>query len=294
MNSLVETRGRLLAGIPFAERELHLSGVSTAVLEGGDGAPMVLLHGPGEVAATWLPVLSELASRHRVIVPDLPGHGASRILDGPLDAERILSWLGELVEHTCSAPPVLVGRVVGGAIAARFAIAHPARVSRLVLVDTSGLVAFGPDPRFALALNRYLAEPSSSSYERFMDLCAFDLDAARDRLGDLWEPFAEYAVELARSPSVQGAIGSMIGLFAAQPMSPSELDRIEVPTALIWGRHDLATPLHVAESVSARTGWPLYVIEDAGDDPALDQPTAFLEALSAILGTPVAAAAREA
>ena len=44
-------RKRLLAGIPVTERRFRLAGVSTAVLEGGDGPPIVLLHGPGEYAA---------------------------------------------------------------------------------------------------------------------------------------------------------------------------------------------------------------------------------------------------
>jgi pimeloyl-ACP methyl ester carboxylesterase len=52
-----------------------------------------------------------------------------------------------------------------------------------------------------------------------------------------------------------------------------------VPTTLIWGRHDLATPLAVAEAASARYGWPLRVIEDAAGNPGMEQPEAFLQAL---------------
>jgi pimeloyl-ACP methyl ester carboxylesterase len=48
-----DARGRLLAAMPVRERWLQLAGISTAVLEGGDGPPVVLLHGPGEFAATW-------------------------------------------------------------------------------------------------------------------------------------------------------------------------------------------------------------------------------------------------
>ena len=83
---------------------------------------------------------------------------------------------GLLIAATCATPPVLVGRVVGGAIAAYFAAAHLDRLTHLVLVDTMGFEAFQPDPRFGLAMHRFLAEPSISTYERFMDFCAFDLD----------------------------------------------------------------------------------------------------------------------
>ena len=280
-------RERMLAGIPVSERRLPLAGVSTAVLEGGDGPRMVLLHGPGEFAAAWLPVLPDLVRTHRVIVPDLPGHGASGTPDGPLDADRVLGWLGELIERTCPSPPVLIGRVVGGAIGARFAADHGARLDRLVLVDTLGLTPFEPAPRFGLALHRFLAEPTAGTYDRFMEFCTFDLDRVRAKLGQRWAPYAAYAVELAGTPSVQAAMGDLIGQFAAAPIPHHELARIDVPTTLIWGRHDLATPLQVAEAAAARYGWPLHVIEGAGDDPPLDQPNAFLDALRAAIGTPI-------
>jgi pimeloyl-ACP methyl ester carboxylesterase len=285
-------RENLLAGLAVSERRRHLAGVSTAVLEGGsavDGPPMVLLHGPGESSAAWLLVLPRLARAHRVIVPDLPGHGASQIDEGPLDAERVLRWLDELIAQTCPAPPVLVGRTIGGAIAARFATestaANRRRLAGLVLVDTLGLAPFAPEPRFGIALDRFLAGPSQRSYERLMEFCTFDLDRVRARMGLRWEPYAAYAVELAGEARVQAALGSLIGQFAATPVPPEDLARIDVPTTLIWGRHDLATPLHVAEAASARYGWPLHVVEDAGDEPSLDQPEAFLEVLQRAVGT---------
>ncbi|NIP58456.1 MAG: hypothetical protein GWM92_09305 [Gemmatimonadetes bacterium] len=52
-----------------------------------------------------------------------------------------------------------------------------------------------------------------------------------------------------------------------------------MPTHLIWGRHDKAIPLRVAEDAASRHGWPLHVIDDARDDPKLEQPEAFLGAM---------------
>jgi pimeloyl-ACP methyl ester carboxylesterase len=227
-------------------------------------------------------VLRRLERTHHLVVPDLPGHGESRVDEGPLDAERVLGWLHELVGQTCPAPPVLVGKTIGGAIAARYAAEDRHRVAGLVLVDTLGLTAFDPDPRFGMAVERFLAGPTPRSYERLMDFCTFDLDRIRADLGERWESFAAYAVELAGDDHVQAAFGSLIGQFAA-PVPPERLAAIDVPTSLIWGRHDLATRLSVAETASARYGWPLHVVEDAGDDPALDRPSEFVAALESAL-----------
>ena len=228
-----EARERLLAGIPAMERRLELAGVSTAVLEGGEGPPVVLLHGPGEFAAKWLRVIPYLVRTHRVIAPDLPGHGTSEVIDGPLDADRVLTWLGELIEHTCTSPPALVGHVLGGAIAARFAIDHSDRLDRLVLVDTLGLGRFRPAPRFALTMIGFLARPTEGTYDRFMRQCSYDLEGLREEMGERWKPFQAYNLDRARTPSVKVASRRMMLSIGVPMIAPEELGRIDVPTTLI-------------------------------------------------------------
>ncbi len=55
-------RERLLAGLPVTDRRLEVTGVSTAVLEGGDGPPLVLLPAPGEFGAVWIRVIPDLVT----------------------------------------------------------------------------------------------------------------------------------------------------------------------------------------------------------------------------------------
>jgi pimeloyl-ACP methyl ester carboxylesterase len=279
-----DARARLLTGLPVTERRLQLAGISTAVLEGGNGPPVVLLHGPSGYAAHWLGVIPGLVATHRVIAPDLPGHGASEVEGGALDTLRVLAWLGELIELTCSSSPTLVGQLLGGAIAARSAIEHGDRLSRLVLVDTFGLSEFQPAAEFGRALSQFLAEPTERSHENLWRYCAFDLDGLRRRMGERWAPFEAYNLERARTPSVQAALVTLMEQFGVPAIPPADLARIAVPTTLIWGRHDRATPLSIAEAASARHGWPLHVIENANDDPPVEQPEALLRALRAALG----------
>ena len=284
MTAAHDLRDRLLDGLPTTERRLEIAGVATTVLEGGSGPPVVLLHGPGEFAAKWRGILPGLVTTHRVVAPDLPGHGTSIVRHGRLDVARVLAWLGELIGHTCPVPPTLVGHVLGGAIAARFAIAHGERLARLVLVDSLGLAPFRPSPKFALGMIGFLARPTERSYDRFMRQCSYDLDALREQMGARWKPFVAYNLELARAPQVKAALRSLMPALGLPAIPASELARIAVPTTLIWGRHDRAIRLRVAQEASARHGWPLHVVEDCADDPPRDQPTAFLAALHAALG----------
>lgn len=280
-----DTRERLLAGVPVTDRAVPLAGVPTAVLDGGAGAPVVLLHSSGEFAALWLRVIADLVATHRVIAPDLPGHGASQTAGGRLDAELVLAWLGELIQRTCPAPPVLVGHGLGGAIAARFAAHHGDRVAGLVLVDSLGLAPFDPVPSFGLALHRFLEEPTEHTRDGLFQQCFVDLDRLRGQLGERWEALAAYALDRARTPDQQAALGALMPQFGMPVIPPAELAGIAVPTAMIWGRHDLQVPLPVAEAASTGYGWPLHVVDNAGDDPALEQPTAFLAALRTALAT---------
>ena len=162
-DSAVGLRELLLAGLPIAERRLDLAGVGTAVLEGGDGPPIVLLHGPGEHAAKWLRIIPKLVKSHHVIAPDLPGHGASGAIVGEIQVERVLSWLAELIRHTCPTPPALVGQIIGGAIAARFAAGRSDQLRRMILSDSLGLAPFCPAPEFAEALTAFLAGPEAAA-----------------------------------------------------------------------------------------------------------------------------------
>lgn len=278
---MVKARERLLRGLPVTERRLELAGVSTAVLEGGSGRPLVLLHGPGEHALKWLRVLPALVARHRVIAPDLPGHGSSVVGDGVLDAERVLGWLEALLDATCPAPPVVVGQIVGGAIAARFAAGRRRPLTRLILSDTLGLVPFQPDPAFGEAVLAFLAGPDEVTFARLWRRCAFDADRLQSEMGERWDAYAEYSLERVRSPEGRAAMQRLMEEFGFPAIPAAELARIEVPTALIWGRHDLATPLGVAEEAGRRLGWPLHVVEESGDDPAMEQPEHFIEALQA-------------
>ncbi|MGH3489566.1 MAG: alpha/beta fold hydrolase [Actinopolymorphaceae bacterium] len=270
-----DVRRQLLASAPIPERRLELAGVSTPILEGGDGPPVVLLHGPGAYGSGWLPVVPELIRSYRVIAPDLPGHGASVLTGDGLDASRVLGWLGELLEQTCNEPPVLVGHLIGGAIAARFAADQGHVVSRLVLVTPMGLAPFEPTPEFGAVMTGYFAQPTEDTHDQLWRVCVRDLDGLRQKLGETWEILKRYNLDRARAPAVAAAQQALFAEFGMPAIPAADLARIAVPTRLIWGRHDTIVRLAIGEAASRRYGWPLRVLE-TGNEPAMEAPEAFL------------------
>lgn len=276
---LLTARDRMLAGLPVKERTIEAAGIPTAIVEGGRGDPYLLLHGPGEHVLKWLPVLPSLLSTGRVIAPDLPGHGATASPGDPLTIERMTRWVDEVIAETCPSPPTVVGALVGGAIALRYAAEHSDRVRRLVLVDALGLAPFHPAPDFGAALQAYLAAPDEGTFERLMRRCSHDLDGLRGRMGEGWQPLVEYTLDRIRAPGARETLEALFDQLILPAIPEETLARIGAPVTLVWGRQDLATDLSVARAASARYGWPLHVIEGSGDDPVMDQPERFLEVL---------------
>lgn len=121
----------------FAQRVLDLAGARQAIRECGTGPAIVLLHGIGSGAASWLQVARELGQGARVIAWDAPGYGESTPLralapDASDYAERLLQMLDALDIQRC----VLVGHSLGAITATAFASGvHQQRISRLVLLS---------------------------------------------------------------------------------------------------------------------------------------------------------------
>jgi pimeloyl-ACP methyl ester carboxylesterase len=282
-----DLRSQLLSGLPVVERRLSLNNLSTAVLEGGEGSPIVLLHGPAAYAAQWRRLIPNLGTTHRVIAPDLPGPGASEPIDRAPDPELVLGWLDDLIECTCDMPPVIVGHTFGGAMAARFAGKRSDRLTALVLVDTLGLSPFRPSPAFGGAVQAFFSNPTEHTLDGLWNQCLFDVSTVRTHMANDWDAINVYVLDRMQVPTRLSSVRLLMDHFGMPAIPEDTLAHIAVPTTLIWGREDRATPLSVAEARSTKFGWPLHVIDDAADDPTPDQPDVFLNTLREVLAAAV-------
>jgi pimeloyl-ACP methyl ester carboxylesterase len=270
-------RERMLAGLPVTERRLDLAGTTTAVVEAGDGPPLVLLHGGIECGGPiWAPVVAGLAERHRVIVPDLPGLGESEPVDR-LDPATFAAWFGALLRVTCDQPPTLVAHSLGGSLAARFATEHGELLERLVVYGAPGVGRYRMPLRLRVTAIRFALRPSERNAERFDRLAFFDFDRARRGEPAWFAAFGADSLARARVPHVKRTMRRLIAL-GTKPVPG--LERLTVPATLLWGRHDRFVPLGLAEAASTRLGWPLHVVDAAGHVPHVEQPDAFMEALA--------------
>ena len=277
-SGLADARERLLADVPVTERRLPVAGVSTAVLERGDGPPLMLLHGGIECGgAYWAPVISHLAESHRLVIPDVPGLGESEPV-ARLDAAAFADWLGELVRITCPEKPALIAHSLLGSLAARFAAEHGDLLRRLVICAAPGIGPYRMPLGLRVVAIRFALRPSESNSERFDRWAFFDLDRARRRDAGWIEAFNAYTRSRAVVPHVKRTMRQLIRTCTKR-IPDAELSRIPVPTELVWGRHDRFVPLGFAEEAAARLDWPLHVIDDAGHVPHIEQPEAFLRGL---------------
>src|SRR5438105_12724326 len=113
------------------ERWTEARGGRIRYLVAGEGPPLVLVHGLGGSAANWCELAPLLAPSHRVLIPDLPGHGGSDPVRGALGLEPYVERIAALMEHEGALPAPVVGHSLGGLVAVRLALRRPEAVSAL-------------------------------------------------------------------------------------------------------------------------------------------------------------------
>lgn len=105
-------------------------------IEAGAGFPLLLLHGFTGSSANWQPILPALAEKFRVIAPDLPGHGQTRV-NGPFTMAATAGLLADLLDHLSITQTHLLGYSMGGRLALYCGAHWPDRVRALVLESAS-------------------------------------------------------------------------------------------------------------------------------------------------------------
>ena len=274
----------MLAGTGASTRTLDVGGIATALIEIGDGPPLLLLHGGIECgAAMWGPVLAQLGRSHRIVAPDFPGLGESAPLPR-LDVDTFGQWITGVVDRTGLGRPTVVAHSLVGSLTAHLAARGGQPIERLVIYAAPAVGPYSMPPRLRYVAIRFAIRPTPRNAERFDRFALLDLDATRRRDPEWFAAFEEYTLARAKQRHVKKTMNRLVR-SQTKPMSDEEIMGIRVPTALVWGRDDRMVPLSIGEAASARCGWPLHVVEGAAHAPHIEQPEAFVETLTAAIAT---------
>jgi pimeloyl-ACP methyl ester carboxylesterase len=283
-----DTQSRVLArhGCPAASRYVHLEAprLVAHVLEAGEGSPLLLLHGGGATAALWGPLLGSLYRSFRIYAPDRPGCG----LSGPFDYQRVafrqhaVDFMGSVLDALGLQRVTLVGNSMGGFFSLVFALAHPERVNRLVLIGAPT----GLDRRLPAVLG-LLATPGLNRL-LYATLLRPTPKTIRDGLRQLGvkhiERLASEDIECAyRGWQLPGAVSSWLGMMerGVTPRAAlrqelylrDELEGLRVPTLFIWGDQDTSAPTSSGQAAAAvMPDARVEVIQDVGHYAWLDAP----------------------
>jgi pimeloyl-ACP methyl ester carboxylesterase len=231
-----------------------------------DGEPWVLLHGLGSVAASWRPVLRRLRRSCRMLVPELSALGGTECPGGGLGMREGAEILAELVAREFGDRPVtLAGISLGGWMAARLALAHPERISRLVLIDGGGY--------------RDQDWNTIESLVTVHDLAGIDrlYGALFVRVPWLMRFSRTAFLKAYTSPGVRYVLA---GLSEADAFTDADLARLRMPTALIWGERDGLFKLQTGRAMAAALPQArLEVLPGCGHAVHLECPRALVGAL---------------
>jgi pimeloyl-ACP methyl ester carboxylesterase len=269
-------------GVPgLEERRAEVGGVALRYLHGGCGDPLVLLHGLGGAAANWIELLPDLLERHRVLVPDLPGHGRSGRLPARATMSSYAHVVAALLEAERAAPALVAGHSFGGLVALRLTESRPELVRGLLLVAPAGIRSGVRVARAAIAVAGVVRPARWVAPFRHRYATRIWYRRALFRPWFVSDP-------LALTP--RAAIGFLeaaadhVDLRAAGRAlvvddPRRELESVSCPVVIVWGARDPQLPLDDAFEYARRLRARLRVVADCGHLVIGERPRACLDAL---------------
>ena len=250
---------------------LSAHGIDLEVLRSGAGHPVLLLHGmtPLDPAA---PVVERLSAHAEIVAPTHPGFGGSPHPDDFDTVYDLVHLYCDLLHQLPHETVTLLGLSFGGWLAAEIAaLGHP-RVGALVLVDAVGIkVSDRETPDILDVFNTAPAVVRERAWhdpERW----APDYDAMSDEALVAHARNRDALCRYAWDP------------YMYNPRLPRWLDRIAVPSLVLWGTSDrVVTPAYGRAYSALIPGARFELIDAAGHHPHIEQPKAFVERIVSFL-----------
>jgi pimeloyl-ACP methyl ester carboxylesterase len=291
---VVAAHARVLAGSPARSRYVELGrGRRIHAIEVGEGKPLVLIHGSGPSALLFLPLMERFMDI-RAIAVDRPGFGLSDFADPSANSYRdaAVGTMDAILDALELNETSLLGNSMGGTWAVWYALAHPDRLRRLVLLGAPPTLPGTrvPPPMLAVA-----GPPSDEPPPKMPPPSAETVVQSMAVMGEA-DTIVRYPDQIearvAAGHDQLAANASLTELRATiapqgwQPtleMREDELRKLAVPTLLIWGDHDPLGGADVAQRMASTIPGTRVELLSAGHTPWLGHPAAAASLVSDFL-----------
>ena len=242
--------------------------VALNVAEEGHGDAVVLAHAIGCDMGMWDDVMPALAAHFRVVRVDVRGHGASPVPERPYSLGQLAGDVVAVLDRLGIERAHWVGLSMGGMIGQAFALAHPRRLRRLVLANTSG--GYGPEAHATWAARKKLVREGGMRAIRELAVTRGFSEAFREQHPEI----VAAAIAPVMACPVEGYAGCCDAIAALDLMA--QLPRIAAPTLAIAGSLDVGTPVEMMRGIAAAIpGARLAVIDGAAHISVVERPLEF-------------------
>jgi pimeloyl-ACP methyl ester carboxylesterase len=268
------------------ERFAEVKGVRMRYFVGGEGPPLLLVHGLGGAASNWTELTPLLAARHRLLVPDLPGHGGSTALPAVSGLDPFADRVALVAEQEGMLPAPVVGHSLGGMVVLRLALRRPDDVQAVVLAAAAGLSIGNVWGRQLLSIftsvrpgrlaGRYRSWVARSPLLRRV---VFGVVSVADPVGLTDEAVEGFLAAHLLHTDVDSAWQA---LRVDDPRQ--ELEAVRCPVLVLWGAEDAQLPLDDAFEYTRRLRARLRVIPGCGHLLIGERPDPCADAIERFLG----------
>lgn len=240
------------------------------LLEAGQGDPVLMLHGGGSFACQFAPLMASLQNDFHLFVPDRPGCGLSDRVNyvGVPFREHTVDFISGILDSLKLPKVSLIGNSMGGYWALVYSLAHPERVSKLVLIGEPAGSSPPEKQRIPPPANK------NPSLEFIHNNYKFLLVANVDRVAP---EILEATLAAAKLPGADIAWNTMIEQFKQNKelgtyALRTELKNLQTETLFIWGEQDkLGSPELGQEMALIAPNARCETVQDAGHLVWLDQ-----------------------
>jgi len=269
---LSSRKGEVLNNIQ--SKKIKVGELDIHYLTGGQGDPLVIIHGGSDGARAWLKNVTELAENYTVYVPDLPGFGYSQPIDGDYYIPELVEFVDEFSHAVGLESFHLMGHSLGGGIALSYALKFPHKITKLVLISS---LCLGREIAFWV---RILSVPALC---RSIGKAALAVLRGVKWIADLLLAPIKFVLPINRTSL---NLGSSVSTLKEQTIVLSQrLSEIMVPTLVVWGARDPIIPVRQAYTAAQLIpDCQIKVFEGCGHNVHRQKILEFSQLLTGFLG----------